>query len=155
MARIPRTAARVIPVADDGSCLVLLERDPARPGEHYWGTVGGAVDPGETFAQAAVRELREETGVRVDVGALTGAVRRVVTDFSFDGVDYAGDSTCFAVRLPRDVAITFEHLEPLEVDNVLEARWMTPEEVARDGRVVWPDLPDIMAAAVAAVEEAS
>ncbi len=80
---------------------------------------------------------------------------RVVAEFSWDGVDYLGDSTCFGLRLARDVAISFDHLEALEVDNVLEARWMTPEEAALDGRLVWADLPDIMTAAIAAVEEAS
>jgi 8-oxo-dGTP pyrophosphatase MutT (NUDIX family) len=35
-----------------------------------WGTVGGAVDPGESPAQAAVREAREEIGVGIRLGRL-------------------------------------------------------------------------------------
>ncbi len=35
-----------------------------------WGTVGGAVDPGESPAEAAVREAREEIGVEVRLGQL-------------------------------------------------------------------------------------
>ena len=35
-----------------------------------WGTVGGAVDPGESPAEAAVREAREETGVDIRLGRL-------------------------------------------------------------------------------------
>ena len=152
---VRRRAARVIPVSDDGACLLLLERDPARPEVPYWGTIGGSADPGESLEEAAVRELFEETGVRADVSALTGAVRRVVTEFSWDGVDYLGDSTCFGLRLGREAEISFDHLEALEVGNVLEARWLTPDDAARDGRLVWPDLPDIMTAAIAAVEDAS
>ena len=35
-----------------------------------WGTVGGAVDPGESPAEAAIREAREEIGVEVRLGHL-------------------------------------------------------------------------------------
>src|ERR1700753_1855545 len=35
-----------------------------------WGTVGGAVDPGESPAEAAVREAREEIGVEIRLGRL-------------------------------------------------------------------------------------
>jgi 8-oxo-dGTP pyrophosphatase MutT (NUDIX family) len=39
-----------------------------------WGTVGGAVDPGESPAEAAVREAREEIGVDVRLGRLLGVL---------------------------------------------------------------------------------
>jgi 8-oxo-dGTP pyrophosphatase MutT (NUDIX family) len=35
-----------------------------------WGTVGGAVDPGESPAEAAIREAREEIGVEIRLGRL-------------------------------------------------------------------------------------
>ena len=51
----------VLPVDDQGRLLL------ARHAGHTdgWGTVGGAVDPGESPAQAAVREAREEIGVGI------------------------------------------------------------------------------------------
>ena len=44
-----------------GEEFLVLHRSPAR--ESYWHTVAGAVEPGETAFEAAMRELREETGL--------------------------------------------------------------------------------------------
>ena len=47
----------------DGAMQVLLVRRRYDPYESYWALPGGGLDPDETLEQAAVRELREETGV--------------------------------------------------------------------------------------------
>jgi 8-oxo-dGTP pyrophosphatase MutT (NUDIX family) len=152
MTGVTRTTARVVPVSPDGACLLLLERDPARPREPYWGTIGGAADPGESLAEAAVRELREETGIVAVPADLTAPFHRRVAEFSWNGAAYVGDSTVFAVPLPRGTPVTFDHLEQEEVGNVLEARWLTPRQAAVEARLMWPDLPDLMNGAIAAVE---
>ncbi|MCW2812758.1 MAG: bifunctional nicotinamide mononucleotide adenylyltransferase/ADP-ribose pyrophosphatase [Nocardioides sp.] len=154
MAPTARTTARVLPVAGDGSCLLLLEQDPARPGEPYWSTVGGAVDPGETPADAAVRELREGTGLDVARSDLVGPVRERTCAYTWGGADYAGTATVFALPLARDTPISFDLLEAEEVGNVLDSRWLTPDEAAADGRLMWHDLSEIMSLAVAAVRTA-
>ena len=148
---IRRTTARVVPVSPEGACLLLLERDPTRADEPYWGTIGGATGPGESLTDAAVRELREETGIAVDRADLTPAFHQRVTEFSWNGVTYLGDATVFALPLSQDTPITFDHLEPEEIGTVLDARWLTPPEAARDGRLVWDDLADVLGSAVAAV----
>ncbi|MDX8035154.1 NUDIX domain-containing protein [Lentzea sp. BCCO 10_0856] len=51
---------------DEG--LLLIERAD----DGYWALPGGLVDVGETFAHAAVREAREETGYEVEVTGLVG-----------------------------------------------------------------------------------
>lgn len=70
-----RDVARVIVIDGAGQILLLRYQhkrqisldDPDL--RSYWVPPGGAVDPGETAEQAAVRELLEETGIRVpDVG---------------------------------------------------------------------------------------
>jgi 8-oxo-dGTP diphosphatase len=55
-----------------GRVLMQLREDwppIAHPGR--WTLFGGAVEPGETLRQAAVRELAEETGLALDPAALT------------------------------------------------------------------------------------
>lgn len=56
-------------VAEDPSGDVLLLR---RAGEGTWGLPGGGVHPGETWAQAALRECMEETGWEVELRGLLG-----------------------------------------------------------------------------------
>ena len=52
---------------DDGKTL-LVKRAPGRAAAGYWTPVTGRVEPGETLAEACVREVREETGLAVIVG---------------------------------------------------------------------------------------
>ncbi|GAA5153546.1 hypothetical protein GCM10023340_35780 [Nocardioides marinquilinus] len=149
---VRRVTARVLPVAPDGAVLLLHELDPARPERPYWSSVGGSVDAGEALADAAVRELFEETGVRTTPGALVGPVLVHRNAYTWDGVRYVGEHAYFALALPRATVVRFDHLEPEEVDTVLDAAWLTPDDVtAREHEP--PDLPDIMRAAVAVVAQ--
>lgn len=63
----PRVSARAVVVDQDGR--VLLVRHSAE-GREFHVLPGGRVEPGETAAEAAAREVLEETGRRVRVGAL-------------------------------------------------------------------------------------
>src|SRR5207302_10982236 len=67
-------------VAVDGEGRVLLVQH-RKHGQEYWLLPGGGVEAGETLAQAARRELLEETGLEGDVG------RPVVSCEAIDGHD--------------------------------------------------------------------
>lgn len=150
-----RTVARVLPVSSEGRVLLLLGCDPALPEVRYWFTVGGAADAGESLAEAATRELREETGVVVSPDALGEPYGTFEVEFSWDGRDYVNDSTLFAVALDESQAgaISFEGLDLLESQSIFDAAWWTPEELDRDGRAVDPRLIDQMRAAIAHVRQ--
>lgn len=54
---------------DPRGWLLLQERDDqALVAPNQWGLVGGHVEPGEDWDQALLRELEEETGLRLDEG---------------------------------------------------------------------------------------
>ncbi|GAA3105745.1 hypothetical protein GCM10017600_79680 [Streptosporangium carneum] len=55
---------------------MLLVRRGRPPGQGLWSVPGGRVEPGESDAEALVREVLEETGLTVTPGRLTGAVDR-------------------------------------------------------------------------------
>jgi HAD superfamily hydrolase (TIGR01450 family) len=67
--RPERVAAGVAAVVFDGSGRVLLGR---RADNGLWGLPSGRVEPAETVEEAAVREVREETGLEVEVVRLIG-----------------------------------------------------------------------------------
>src|SRR3954468_1904840 len=67
---VRRTTARVLPVRPDGKVLLLHGWDPLKPEVPYWFTIGGGVEAGESVADAACRELREEVGIVLPVDAL-------------------------------------------------------------------------------------
>ena len=85
-----RVSARVVLLDRTGAVLLFCGSDPALPDDsdgpapRWWFTVGGAAQRGETLVEAAVRELEEETGLRVDPADMFGPVwqRNAVIDFN-------------------------------------------------------------------------
>lgn len=150
MAPVQRPSVRVLPVNLAGEVLLLLGRDPGRPDETYWLTIGGGVDPGESLTQCAVRELHEETGIHVDESQLVGPFLRASHAFSYAGRDYVSDSTFFAVSV-GGVTTTLAGLDSEEVGNILEARWWDPADLVPGMTSSDLDLPTVARAAVAAI----
>ena len=66
-------------VRDDRDRLLLVRR-AHEPDRGCWSIPGGRVEPGETSQEAVVREVFEETGVRVVVTGVAGYVERPSPD---------------------------------------------------------------------------
>jgi len=49
---------------------VLLVRRSNPPAQGMWAVPGGKIDPGETMQQALTREIKEETGLDIEVGEI-------------------------------------------------------------------------------------
>lgn len=93
-------------VRDEAGRLLLVRRGRP-PSMGTWSVPGGRVEPGETVAAAVAREVAEETGLQVSVGARVGRVERegpagavyVIDDFAcalVGGTLRAGDDAAAA-----------------------------------------------------------
>jgi 8-oxo-dGTP diphosphatase len=101
-------------IKDDQGRLLLIKRGH-EPGAGLWSIPGGRIEPGETDAEALVREMREETGLAVQAGPLLGSVRRPGQDGNvLDIRDYAATVTGGTLRPGDDAA---------------EARWVAVSEL--------------------------
>ena len=74
-------------VFDDAGRVLLVERGKP-PGMGLWTVPGGRLEGSETLAQAVAREVREETGLIVEVGPLACVVERMGDDYHFVILDY-------------------------------------------------------------------
>lgn len=139
--RAARPAARIL-LLDAQDRVLLFRFDPAdRP--PFWCTPGGALDPGESYKQAAARELLEETGIVAPVGA--EIARRFVQFTTIEGVPVDADERYFRVRTDRAAIDTTRHT-PLEQRVMREWRWFTRGEIARHPEPIFPeDLLDLLA----------
>jgi 8-oxo-dGTP pyrophosphatase MutT (NUDIX family) len=139
-----RRAARVLLVDASRRVLMLRGRDPARPHHQYWFTVGGGLDAGETPAQGAVRELFEETGLRVAPEAVGAPVFHEVVEFPFDGRWYRQDQDFFLLRVDS-WQVDFAGLNEIERATVDAHRWWSVAELrATDERYYPPALPELL-----------
>ena len=140
-----RRAARVLLLDREGRILLQQCRDPLAPADGpWWNTPGGGLDDGETPAQAAARELFEETGLQVGADDLGPVVHERVAEFDFLGAAYRQVEDYFLVRTDPFDAEPTAHSDA-EMMTVLGTRWWTREELRGTRERVFPgELLDVL-----------
>ncbi|MFG2090648.1 MULTISPECIES: NUDIX hydrolase [unclassified Spirillospora] len=116
-------------IVRDGQGRLLMVRRGRPPGEGLWSIPGGRVEPGEDDPAAVARELKEETGLDVVVGAPAGTVERPGPGgVTYDIHDYVATVAGGTLRAGDDAS---------------DVRWVSPDGLR--GLPVTPGLLDALA----------
>ena len=116
---------------------VLLVRRARHPALNLYTLPGGAVETGETLAEAAAREVREETALEIDVIGLAGH-REVIVRDAEGRVERHFVIMCHAARWRAGEIVLNDELD--------DARWLVPSEIT--GLRTTEGLAEIVAAAI-------
>ncbi len=104
-------------VTDSQGRLLMIKRGH-EPGAGLWSIPGGRIEPGETDAEALIREMLEETSLTVVVDRLIGRVERPgLNGAVIDIRDYAATVTGGTLR-PGDDAADARWVAPGELDSL-------------------------------------
>jgi ADP-ribose pyrophosphatase YjhB (NUDIX family) len=83
-------------VTDDGGRILLQRRSDSG----NWALPGGAMDIGETLAQSAIREVKEETGFDVRIDRIVGIFSDPAHVFAYDDGEVRQEfSICLACTI--------------------------------------------------------
>lgn len=105
-------------VRNDRGEILLIERTD----NGLWALPGGAQEIGESIKEAVRREVREETGIEVEVTGLTGIYSDPAHVIAYDDGEVRQEfSLCFAARAVSG------SLRPSSESR--QARWVAPEEI--------------------------
>ncbi len=144
--RLRRAARAVVLDPDDRILLVRFEF----PERAVWATPGGGLDDGETYEEAIVRELEEETGVTaLELGPWIWTRTHV---FPFESGLWDGQLERYVlVRTHAFQPVPYFSVEQLAAEYVTGMRWWRQEElVAAGDEVIFAPrrLPELVAALV-------
>jgi 8-oxo-dGTP pyrophosphatase MutT (NUDIX family) len=134
-----RPSARLLILDGEDRVLLFQSTFAVGPdaGRRYWYVPGGALEAGESYEQAAIRELREETGVRIDtVGVEIGRREFILT--LMDGEVVAAEERFFAVRVDPG-AVSLDDWVDGERAHLVDHRWWPAADLEGTTEVVFPE----------------
>lgn len=111
-------SVNVVVTSDDEEILLIRRTD-----NDNWSLPGGAIDIGESLAQAGIRETKEETGIDCEITGLVG----IYTDPKHV-LHYTSNDE---VRQEFSIVLTGRPVggQPTPSDESSEVRWVMPDDL--------------------------
>ncbi len=109
-------------VEKNGKILLVKRRFQPHPG--WWALPGGIVEYGETVEETAIREIKEETGVDIEIKKLLGVYDLIIRDKISGKIEKQYAIVCFICECKDEGRIKPNY-------EVLDAKWFSPEEAKK------------------------
>lgn len=125
----PRTAGRMFLIDPMDRVLLIHDRKDLDSDLSHWIAPGGGTEAAETPAEAAMREVYEETGLTVEIPPDASPMYVERVEFRFAGNHYDQTNHYFLVRVPAGLSV--RAASPTEFEQVvaLGHRWWTLAEL--------------------------
>ena len=136
---LERNAVRVVLTDASGRVLLFHVVTAEEAPGGWWELPGGGIDPGETYLEAAVREIREETGLVLDPAAVSPPAWRRDSTWHSRGRRRLQHEVVVRARIALDQPpITDGGRTPEEVEDYVTARWWPVPEIIRSRERFYP-----------------
>ncbi|HTA07564.1 MAG TPA: NUDIX domain-containing protein [Streptosporangiaceae bacterium] len=137
-----------------GRILLFRAELASRTAGHWWELPGGGIEPGESYQQAAVREIREETGLDISPAQVGQPRWRRTATWTARGIRRLQHEVVVAVQLDADApAITYSGQTAEELEEYVGARWWDVADLVASTERFYPGrLPDLLPAFLAGAD---
>jgi 8-oxo-dGTP pyrophosphatase MutT (NUDIX family) len=135
-----RPSSRLLLLNSDKHLLLFKFEHKSGPltGQVFWATPGGGVDEGESFEDAAKRELYEEVGIRVEEPGPQIA-QRSATFALPTGEMVEADERYFLFILDNEIVVSNENWTEWEREVMAAHRWWSQAELRSAKEQIWPE----------------
>jgi 8-oxo-dGTP pyrophosphatase MutT (NUDIX family) len=151
---LERSCVRVV-LRDRGGRVLLFRCSLAsRAAGHWWELPGGGIEPGESYADAAVREIREETGLQISPFRIGPPRWRRSATWTARGVRRLQHEVVVTADIDAgQPAVTDGGRTPQEREEYTEARWWQVADVLSSAERFYPGrLPQLLPAFLAGAD---
>jgi 8-oxo-dGTP pyrophosphatase MutT (NUDIX family) len=142
---VERDAVRVV-LADASGRVLLFHMVTREVPGGWWELPGGGIDPGESYLEAAVREIREETGLVLDPAQVGPPTWRRDTTWHSRGIRRLQHEVVVLAQVAADQPPVGDGgRSPTEIEDFVTHQWWDVPEITRSHDRFYPSrLPKLL-----------